>query len=187
MPSLRSIRSVPATGFDHVNLMSPSTPRVPGHFPTPVPIPQDSMSDVQPTELTGRPRVNKAGLIVTAELEQAISRCRSKVQKLAKDCRRGNRRYRWVHFHPLSIDTALISSAPSNDISMPFLEISILTSWRIGIIACMVSSRNLARSMGLRKLYVLLRSTKNLNSSWMVRRQVILHKAAWETVGSSVL
>ncbi|EIM91186.1 cysteine proteinase [Stereum hirsutum FP-91666 SS1] len=80
---------------------------------------------MQPTELTGRPRINKAGLIVTAELDQAISRCRSKVQKLAKDCRRGNRRYRRVHFRRLPTDT-LISCAEFDacrrDIDFDLLE-----------------------------------------------------------------
>lgn len=123
MVNLQALYSVPAAGFNHVSLASPSTPRVPGHFP--VPTPRDSTSDMQPTELTGRPRINKAGLIVTAELDQAISRCRSKVQKLAKDCRRGNRRYRRVHFRRLPTDT-LISCAEFDacrrDIDFDLLE-----------------------------------------------------------------
>lgn len=55
---------------------------------------QTSQSDLRLAEIVGRPKVNKAGLIVTSELDIAISRCKKKVQKLARDCRRANRRFR---------------------------------------------------------------------------------------------
>lgn len=57
---------------------------------------QASQSDLKAAEVVERPRVNRASLIVTAELDIAISRCKKKVLKLARGCRRANRRYRLV-------------------------------------------------------------------------------------------
>lgn len=55
---------------------------------------QTLQSDLRLAEIVGRPKVNKAGLIVTSELGIAIARCKRKVQKLARECRRANRRFR---------------------------------------------------------------------------------------------
>ncbi|KAG8961072.1 hypothetical protein FRC03_005810 [Tulasnella sp. 419] len=43
-------------------------------------------------------QANQYGLLVTAELDIAVQRCKSKVEKLAAECRRGNRRYRDIDF-----------------------------------------------------------------------------------------
>ena len=40
----------------------------------------------------------RAGLLVTAELDQAIARCRAKVQRIASLCRRRNVRFRDIEF-----------------------------------------------------------------------------------------
>ena len=44
--------------------------------------------------LEGRKVLNQVGLLVTEELDIAILRCKAKVEKLAAECRRGNRRFR---------------------------------------------------------------------------------------------
>ncbi|KAG8882798.1 hypothetical protein FRB97_007732 [Tulasnella sp. 331] len=43
-------------------------------------------------------KANKAGLLVTDELEKAITRCKTKVEKLASECLRGNRKFRDIEF-----------------------------------------------------------------------------------------
>ncbi|KAG8958941.1 hypothetical protein FRC03_008689 [Tulasnella sp. 419] len=45
-----------------------------------------------------RQKANKAGLIVTEELDIAITRCKKRVEKLAAECRRGNRKFRDIEF-----------------------------------------------------------------------------------------
>ncbi|KAG8719015.1 hypothetical protein FRC09_011730, partial [Ceratobasidium sp. 395] len=40
----------------------------------------------------------RAGLLVTAELDAAITRCKAKVEAISKQCRLRNRRYRDVEF-----------------------------------------------------------------------------------------
>ncbi|KZT25899.1 cysteine proteinase [Neolentinus lepideus HHB14362 ss-1] len=49
-----------------------------------------SMSYKQPQD--------QAGLLVTGELDKAIKRCRTKVESIAADCRRRNRRFRDIEF-----------------------------------------------------------------------------------------
>lgn len=39
-------------------------------------------------------KANQAGLLVTDELELAIARCKAKVEKLAAECIKGNRKFR---------------------------------------------------------------------------------------------
>lgn len=39
-------------------------------------------------------KANQAGLLVTDELEQAIARCKAKVERLAAECLKGNRKFR---------------------------------------------------------------------------------------------
>lgn len=39
-------------------------------------------------------KANQAGLLVTAELELAIAHCKAKVEKLAAECLKGNRKFR---------------------------------------------------------------------------------------------
>lgn len=39
-------------------------------------------------------KANQAGLLVTGELEAAIARCKAKVEKLAQECLKGNRKFR---------------------------------------------------------------------------------------------
>jgi hypothetical protein len=46
-------------------------------------------------EKAGRPKVNKAGLLFTIELDTAIERCKNKVQAIAEECRRANRKFRY--------------------------------------------------------------------------------------------
>lgn len=67
-----------------------------GEMPDPLEVAQSQtlQSDLRLAEIVGRPKVNKAGLIVTSELGIAIARCKRKVQKLARECRRANRRFR---------------------------------------------------------------------------------------------
>ncbi|KAG9022453.1 hypothetical protein FRB95_014777 [Tulasnella sp. JGI-2019a] len=43
-------------------------------------------------------KANKAGLLVTDELQKAIDRCKAKVEKLAGECLRGNRKFRDIEF-----------------------------------------------------------------------------------------
>src|ERR1700748_1734863 len=65
--------------------------RMPGQFPL-----AETASQTAET-IAGRPeKVNKAGLLVTDELEKAINRCREKVGRLSAECRRNNRRFRCV-------------------------------------------------------------------------------------------
>ncbi|KAG8932277.1 hypothetical protein FRC01_014808 [Tulasnella sp. 417] len=40
----------------------------------------------------------QAGILVTEDLEKAVAHCRDKVQRLAKECRDGNRKYRDLEF-----------------------------------------------------------------------------------------
>jgi hypothetical protein len=51
-------------------------------------------------EIVGRPPIasNKAGLLVTDELHEAVARCRTKVQRIAEECVRLNRRFRDIEF-----------------------------------------------------------------------------------------
>jgi hypothetical protein len=41
----------------------------------------------------------KAGLLVTKELDQALEECKARVQRIARDCRAKNQKFRSV-FHP---------------------------------------------------------------------------------------
>lgn len=43
----------------------------------------------------------KVGLLVTDELEKALSRCRATVERIARDYRAKNRKFRWVLAPPL--------------------------------------------------------------------------------------
>ncbi|KAG9017816.1 hypothetical protein FRB93_004627 [Tulasnella sp. JGI-2019a] len=43
-------------------------------------------------------KANQAGLLVTAELEKATARCKTKVARLAAECRKGNRQFRDIEF-----------------------------------------------------------------------------------------
>ncbi|KAG9033675.1 hypothetical protein FRB95_014464 [Tulasnella sp. JGI-2019a] len=43
-------------------------------------------------------KANQAGLLVTDELEQAIAHCKAKVEKLAAECIKGNRKFRDIEF-----------------------------------------------------------------------------------------
>jgi hypothetical protein len=56
--------------------------------------PPPAVLDPLQAAVPSRQGLNKAGIIVTKELEVAIDRCRKKVQRIAKECRRNNRRFR---------------------------------------------------------------------------------------------
>ncbi|KAF9038122.1 hypothetical protein BJ165DRAFT_1408041 [Panaeolus papilionaceus] len=47
---------------------------------------------------TPPPRATQVGLLVTAELEQAIADCKAKVDRISKQCRAKNRRFRDIEF-----------------------------------------------------------------------------------------
>ncbi|KAG8874197.1 hypothetical protein FRB97_006084 [Tulasnella sp. 331] len=66
------------------------------------PVKQQSLSaplggPPNPTK-TRQIKANQAGLLVTAELELAISHCKAKVEKLAAECIKGNRKFRDIEF-----------------------------------------------------------------------------------------
>ncbi|EJU01594.1 cysteine proteinase [Dacryopinax primogenitus] len=44
------------------------------------------------------PKKDKVGLLVTKELDKAIARCREKVERISRDCRKRNRRFRDLSF-----------------------------------------------------------------------------------------
>jgi hypothetical protein len=53
-----------------------------------------SVLELEPIHIAHRQALNKAGIIITKGLEEAIERCRHKVQRIAKECRMHNRRFR---------------------------------------------------------------------------------------------
>ena len=52
---------------------------------------------------------HRPGLLVTKELDDAIQDCKEKVERIAKDCRAKNRKFRWV---PVSLICFLSNTPP---------------------------------------------------------------------------
>ncbi len=75
-------------------------------------------------EIVGRPPIasNKAGLLVTDELEVAIERCRKKVRKIAAECKKSNRRFRSVWETSSSIALGFSLTRLLRDIEFDLLE-----------------------------------------------------------------
>ncbi|KDQ53941.1 hypothetical protein JAAARDRAFT_61029 [Jaapia argillacea MUCL 33604] len=83
---------------------------MPSHKPRPKPDASSAKSKVlesqkivKPAPPKGGPvqfsqRKDKAGLLVTEELQKAIERCKSKVEAITQECRRRNRRFRDIEF-----------------------------------------------------------------------------------------
>ncbi|KZT43642.1 cysteine proteinase [Sistotremastrum suecicum HHB10207 ss-3] len=73
----------------------PTQPTEPGR---PTPLPQNSLLRYPGQQLPQQQHLDKAGLLVTQELSKAIDRCKAKVRRIVKDCKRRNCRFRDIEF-----------------------------------------------------------------------------------------
>jgi hypothetical protein len=118
-------------------------------------------------------RPEKAGLLVTTELNNALEECKARVARIAKDCRAKNKKFRSVLRPGPSIPSARLISLLLGTWS------STLSS--TGTDACMVSP---LLAMTHPTCNESPRSSTNLNSLSTVQTRMILFKACWATAGS---